>query len=174
MNRDVEVLLESLDPRQLNVVEVSGSIRSGYPWASYTRLEYPEFDLSDPALTHDGRYDLVICEQVLEHVENPLTAVSNLKALCAPRGRLLVSTPFLIRIHGYPQDFWRFTPDGLKKLLECQGLRVEWVRSWGNRAVIRGNFRVWAPYRPWRSLKNEPDLPVVVWALAHVADGAEA
>lgn len=174
MNRDVETLFQSLGPRGLSVVEVSGMIRSGYPWASYRRLEYPEFDLCDPSPTHDGRYDLVICEQVLEHVENPVTAVGNLKALCAPGGLLLVSTPFLIRIHPDPGDFWRFTPDGLKKLLECQGLRVEWVRSWGNRAVVRGNFRVWAPYWPGRNLKNDPDLAVQVWALARMGDVSEA
>jgi SAM-dependent methyltransferase len=174
MNRDIEAFVESLDPRRLNVVEVSGKIRSAYPWASYTRLEYPKFDLCDPAPTHNGRYDLVICEQVLEHVENPVTAVGNLKALCAPGGMVLVSTPFLIRIHPHPNDFWRFTPDGLKKLLDCQGLRVEWVRSWGNRAAVRGNFRVWAPYRPWQSLRNEPDVPVVVWALARLAGASEA
>jgi SAM-dependent methyltransferase len=174
MNRDIDALFASLDPKKLSVIEVSGCDRSNYPWASYTRTEYPEFDLCDPSATHNGRYDLVICEQVLEHVENPVTAVRNLKALCAPDGMLLVSTPFLIRIHPTPQDFWRFTPEGLKKLLECQGLRVEWVHSWGNRAVVRRNFRVWARYRPWQSLKNEPNFPVMVWALAHVADAPEA
>jgi hypothetical protein len=48
MNRDIEALFESLDPSGLNVVEISGGIRSDYPWASYTRLAYPEFDLCDP------------------------------------------------------------------------------------------------------------------------------
>lgn len=166
MNRDIEALLASLRPSQLSVVEVSGRIRSGHPWRSYTRLEYPEFDLCDPSRPQPGRYDLVICEQVLEHVENPLTAVGNLKALCAPGGLLLVSTPFLIPIHPNPGDFWRFTPDGLRKLLECQGLHVEWVRSWGNRAAVRANLRVWAPYWPGRSLKNRPGAAVQVWALA--------
>jgi SAM-dependent methyltransferase len=173
MNRDIEALFQSLDPSGLNVAEISGRRRSAYPWASYPRLAYPEFDLCDSPATH-GHYDLVICEQVLEHVENPVTAVDTLKALCAPSGMLLVSTPFLIRIHNYPTDFWRFTPDGLRKLLECRGLHVEGVRSWGNRAVVRANFRVWALYWPWRSLKNEPDLPVVVWALARLANGSEA
>lgn len=174
MNRDIEALFQSLDRSELNVLEVSGAIRSDYAWGSYTRVEYPEFDLCDPALPDIGRYDLVICEQVLEHVEDPITAVRNLKALCAPGGMLLVSTPFLVRVHPNPRDFWRFTPDGLKKLLECQGLRAEWVRSWGNRAVVRRNFGVWPPYRRWRSLRNEPDIPVVVWALARRDDAPEA
>lgn len=174
MRRDIEALIELLDPSGLNVVEVSGGRRSGYPWASYTQLAYPEFDLCDPPATHGGHYDLVICEQVLEHVDNPVTAVHTLKALCAPGGMLLVSTPFLIRIHHHPADYWRFTPDGLRKLLECQGLHVEWVRSWGNRAAVRRNLRVWVHYWPWRSLKNDPDVPVMVWALARSTDASEA
>ena len=29
------------------------------------------------------------------------------------------------------------------------------------------NFKAWAPYnRLWHSLRNEPDFPVVVWAIA--------
>jgi SAM-dependent methyltransferase len=174
MNRDIEAIFESLDPSGLKVAEISGGRRSAHPWASYTRLAYPEFDLCDPPATHEGHYDLVICEQVLEHVENPVIAVGTLKTLCAPGGMLLVSTPFLIRIHRYPTDFWRFTPDGLRKLLECQGFHLEWVRSWGNRAAVRANLRVWALYWPWRSLKNEPDVPVVVWALARLPDASEA
>jgi hypothetical protein len=65
-----------------------------------------------------------------------------------------------------PEDYWRFTPDGLRLLLARPGFEVEWVKSWGNKSAVAGNLRRWAFYRPWRSLRNRPDTPLVVWALA--------
>ena len=82
----------------------------------------------------------------------------------------MVSTPFLIRIHELPEyemrDYWRFTPGGLRLLLERAGLEVESVGSWGNRHCVTGNFDRWPSYRRRHPLGNEPDLPVQVWAFA--------
>jgi SAM-dependent methyltransferase len=164
MNRDVDDVLRTLPPEDFDAVEVSGRLRGELPWKSYTALEYPAFDLC--AGTPSQSFDLVICEQVLEHVPDLFTAVKNLFALCRPGGLLLVSTPFLLRIHGTPDDFWRFTPNGLKQLLEQGGFDVKWVRSWGNRSCVRRNLRRWLPYQSWRSLRNDSETPMVVWALA--------
>ena len=73
------------------------------------------------------------------------------------------------------QDYWRFTPRGLRTLLERAGLEVEEVGSWGNRDCVVGNFDSWSAFRRWHSLRNEPDLPVQVWAFARrpVAAGLE-
>ena len=57
------------------------------------------------------------------------------------------------------QDYWRFTPRGLRTLLERAGLTVDSVGSWGNRRVIAGNLDRWPAYRRWHSLRNEPDAP---------------
>jgi SAM-dependent methyltransferase len=164
MNRDLDRRMSALDPPHQRAVEVSGHLHGGRGWASYTALEFPTFDLckSDPP----DQFDVVLCEQVLEHVPDPLAAVKNLYRLCRPGGTLLVSTPFLIRVHPSPDDFWRFTESGLRRLLEWGGFdRVE-VASWGNRRCVNANVKVWARQRPWRSLRNDPQLPVVVWASA--------
>ena len=63
-------------------------------------------------------------------------------------------------------DYWRFTPRGLRTLLEGAGLEVERVESWGNRECVIGNFSRWSAYRRWHSMRNEPDFPVQVWAVA--------
>ena len=86
-----------------------------------------------------------------------------------PGGHFLVTTPFLIRVHRIPIDCSRWTETGLKCLLVECGFRSESIRtaSWGNRACFRGNFPRLAAYLPMlHSLRNEPDFPVVVWALA--------
>jgi hypothetical protein len=166
MNRHMADVFTSLGPERLDTVEVSGGAWDHLPWRSYTRLDYPEFDLCQPSDQQNDRYDLVICEQVLEHVADPLAAVGTLRRMCADDGHVYVSTPFLLPLHDHPDDYWRFTPSGLQQLLESQGLSPCWVRSWGNRRVVAANFDRWVAYRPWKTLRNEAHLPIVVWALA--------
>src|SRR5262249_29604864 len=54
-----------------------------------------------------------------------------------------------------PEDYWRFTDAGLEHLLSRAGLDVLWVRTWGNAACVRANFRTWKRRRPWHSLRND-------------------
>jgi SAM-dependent methyltransferase len=169
LNRAVDEYIASLDPRQCTAAEISGDAHASRPWKEYAGLAYPAFDLCAP-LTEPRRFDVVICEQVLEHVPDPCAAAANLRELCAAGGRVIVSTPFLIRVHELPLflmgDYWRFTPRGLRALLERVGLEVEVVDAWGNRECVVGNFRRWSAYRRWHSLRNEPEYPVQVWAFA--------
>ena len=170
MNEAIGDHLTSLDPPALSAVEISGTAHAGRPWREYESLAFPDFDLCEP-LDGRRRYDVVICEQVLEHVHDPWNAVANLSGLCAPGGHVVVSTPFLIRVHELPiyamHDYWRFTPRGIRVLLErAGGLEVETVGSWGNRACVVGNFNRWSAHRRWLPLRDEPDFPVQVWAFA--------
>ena len=167
LNRAVDEHLLALGPAGLTAVEISGSAHAGKGWKEYVSLNYPEFDLCAP-LAGQGPFDVVICEQVIEHVADPGAAAANLRELCAPGGHVVVSTPFLIRVHEEwgMEDYWRFTPRGLRTLLERAGLQVDSVESWGNRRCVRGNFDRWPAYRRWHSLRREPKLPVQVWAFA--------
>ncbi len=169
LNRAVDAHLESLDPPSRTAVEISGAAYAHKPWKRFESLDFPGFDLCAP-LGDRVRSDVIICEQVLEHVVDPCAAARNLRGLCASGGHVVVSTPFMIRVHELPAygmpDFWRFTPRGLRVLLEGAGLRVEAVGAWGNRACLVGNLDRWPAYRRWHSLRDEPDLPQQVWAFA--------
>lgn len=165
MNQEISRRLTMLNREDLSALEISGKTYREAGWAEYRSTEYPQFDLC--AVTSIERdYDVVLCEQVLEHVPDPIAAVQTLFKLVRPGGHLIVNTPFLIRIHEYPADYWRFTPQGLRRLLEHAGFVVEEVGSWGNRSAVRANFDSWAVMRRWRALVNEENLPVVVWAFA--------
>jgi SAM-dependent methyltransferase len=177
LNRSVQRHLLSLDPPRRDAAEISGDARATLGWNSFTSLNFPGFDLCaelDPALRE--HFDVVICEQVIEHVLDPCAAARNLLGLCRPGGHVVVSTPFLIRVHELPaygmHDYWRFTPGGLRRLLEQAGLTVDAVDAWGNRSCVVGNLDRWPAYRRWHSLRNEPDLPVQVWAFAHRGPGS--
>lgn len=173
MNRAVDQYIELLDPRRLTAAEISGDTHAHRPWREYSALMYPGFDLCAP-LAIGRRFDVVICEQVLEHVVDPCAAAENLRGLCTAGGHVIVSTPFLIKVHELAlflmRDYWRFTPRGLETLLESAGLEVQAMGAWGNRQCVVGNFNRWAAYRRWHSLRNEPDFPVQVWAFARNPD----
>jgi hypothetical protein len=62
--------LRSLDPPRRSAVEISGAAHAQRPWRRYESLQYPEFDLCAPLSTR-ATFDVVICEQVIEHVPDP-------------------------------------------------------------------------------------------------------
>jgi SAM-dependent methyltransferase len=72
----------------------------------------------------DGSYDLVLCSQVLEHVEDPAGAVRELGRVLRPGGRLLLTTHGVYTYHPLPGDYWRWTHTGLEKILRDNG---EWA-----------------------------------------------
>ena len=74
-----------------------------------------DFDIIDAKLDHK-RFNAVICFSVLEHVDNIFKAAENISRLTGKNGVLFVSVPFAWRFHAYPNDYWRFTPEGIKRL----------------------------------------------------------
>ncbi len=75
---------------------------------------------------HASAYDLVICSEVLEHVEDPHAAMRTLTRLLRPGGTLLVTSPFLWPDHAtedYP-DYWRFTEGAWRLLVRHAGLTL--------------------------------------------------
>jgi SAM-dependent methyltransferase len=84
--------------------------------------------------------DLLLCTEVLEHVQNPAAFLREAFQCLRPGGRLIATVPFAARWHFVPFDYWRFTPSGLKQLLDQAGFRN--VRVWA-----RGNAMTVACYK---------------------------
>lgn len=53
----------------------------------------------------------------IEHVEYPRKAIENVYRSLKKNGILIISSHMAFPIHAYPNDYWRFTPEGLKSLL---------------------------------------------------------
>ncbi len=168
MNRETKKIVRGLQPGRLKVLELSGSNWGNWEsFKEYKTAHYPDFDIC--AVSLDEPFDLIIAEQVFEHVLWPYRAGKNVYQMLNPGGHFLITTPFLIRVHNCPTDCSRWTETGIKYFLAECGFNLERIRtaSWGNRACIRANYFRWVLYRPlFHSLRNEPDFPVVVWALA--------
>lgn len=172
MNRETRRMVERLSPGELDVLEISGGSSSRWSepglFGTYTSAEYPDYDVCDGPL-RESAFDLVIAEQVFEHLLWPYRAARHVHQMLRPGGYCLVTTPFLLRVHDSPNDCSRWTELGLRHLLAEAGFDLSAIKtgSWGNRACVLANFDAWEAYRPdEHSLKNEPDFPVVVWALA--------
>jgi SAM-dependent methyltransferase len=77
-------------------------------------------------------YDAIFCSGVLEHVDDCHAAVSECFRILRPGGLFLVGVPFQQRLHRAPQDFWRFTEQGICYLLNVHAFRVEAVAPIGD------------------------------------------
>jgi hypothetical protein len=170
MYAHLDAFFAALPPGAHDALEVSGQFYAHYPWRHYEHWHYPDFDVCDPGPA-DAQFSVVICDQVLEHVVDPFRGARALADLCVPGGYVVVGVPFLVRVHPAPTDYWRFTADGLRVLLERAGLCVQEVHSWGNRHCANANFLVWARKPRWASNVNEPLFPVNVWAIAQKPTG---
>jgi SAM-dependent methyltransferase len=169
MYRECFAFIESIGPDTADVLEISGGNsewRRRFKFRSYTSTGFPEFDIC--AGTLDRQFDLIIADQVFEHLAWPMRAGRNVYAMLRPGGYFVVATPFLIRVHEDPIDCSRWTESGLSYLLqECgfQAADIE-THSWGNRKCLNANLPRWRRYGFYRSLANEHDFPVMVWAMA--------
>jgi SAM-dependent methyltransferase len=64
----------------------------------------------------DGSFDSVIAFEVFEHLEDPYKASSEVYRVLRNNGSAYISIPYMFRIHADPNDFTRFTYNGLIKL----------------------------------------------------------
>ncbi len=89
-----------------------------------------------------GLFQRVECDAVLEHVRSPDAVMREIERVLAPGGFAHIVTPFCHPFHRYPEDYRRFTPDGL--------------------ALLAGNLRVVAS--GWRT---GPTATMLVFALEY-------
>jgi SAM-dependent methyltransferase len=69
----------------------------------------------------DASVDAIICYSVLEHVRNPLKAVSEMRRVLCPGGKILLYVPSIYPYHarkGHYPDYWRFFDDTLLMMFE--------------------------------------------------------
>ena len=70
----------------------------------------------------ERHFDTIIATNVLEHVEDPVAFLKQLKGMLSSRGRIIITVPNALGLHkrigkylGLIQDFYTLTPEDLKK-----------------------------------------------------------
>lgn len=98
-------------------------------------------------------FDSVICNQVLEHIFEPEDFLKETFRVLKPKGKLLLTVPFVWDEHEQPFDFARYSSFGLKHLLNRAGFRIIiHKRSVNNISVI---FQLLSGYFYKISFKNK-------------------
>jgi SAM-dependent methyltransferase len=178
LNQEVANVVAKLPTAQLDALEISGTAWEGAGFKSYESQRYPDYDVCSGPLAR--QFDIIIADQVFEHLLWPYRAGRNVHQMLRPGGYFLLATPFLQKVHECPHDCTRWTETGLRYLLAECGFPVERTvtGSWGNRMAAKANLNPnkFPTYSPLlhRNLKNDPLFPVQVWALARKsAEGEE-
>ena len=65
----------------------------------------------------DKALDTIVCTGVLEHARDPDKAVAEIYRVLKSNGKAFFETPFIQTVHAAPEDYSRWTPEGLKKLM---------------------------------------------------------
>jgi SAM-dependent methyltransferase len=156
----------TLPTEQLSLLEVSPgpvAMWREQGWAKYTPVQFPTFDITKDTLPQ--QFDVIIAEHVFEHLRHPYSAAKNIYSMLNHDGIFLIATPLLVRVHNEPGDYTRWTEMALSGFLEDTGFTSE-THSWGNSACLIANLGKWERFRKGRDLRNEPNLPLVIWAYA--------
>lgn len=102
-----------------------------------------------------------LMSELLEHLEEPGRAIAEAARVLEPEGHLILTTPLFWVLHEEPRDFYRYTPHGLRWLIEQSGLEVVEITpiagQWSTLALM-------ASYALQKSLN---------WRLATVARGLQ-
>ena len=65
----------------------------------------------------DGSVDVIINEFVLEHVKDPRLVIKEIYRVLKTGGLVYIAVPFVASFHSSPDDYYRWSKEGIKKLM---------------------------------------------------------
>lgn len=177
----------SWEDRPYRLVEIGSAEPTSSPIRIVTSLigdrckpevgNWPQVNIENMPYEY-GSVDILVADQVLEHVRKPWLAAEDIWRVLKIGGLAIIATPYLHPIHKCPLDCWRISPDGYGVLFEKHLWDTVGQGMWGNRqicqeiyasAVSRGMTGDWVPYAQARQLIPSFDTPtdnlhpVVIW-----------
>ncbi len=81
-------------------------------------------------------YNTVLLAEVLEHVMDPGQVLQEASRVLGIHGILVLSMPFLIAVHGDPNDYQRWTRHKLELELSKAGFKIKVFRSMGGIVAV--------------------------------------
>jgi SAM-dependent methyltransferase len=113
-------------------VGIAGDPKGGEYSSLFTNVKFVTFDkderwkpdvIGDITRTEflDSTFDLVVCVQVIEHVDNIFAIPEELNRITKPGGYVIIDCPWMFKYHAEPpsfKDYWRISPDGFAYLFK--------------------------------------------------------
>jgi len=81
-------------------------------------------DFDSKTTLPNGYADVVLSNQVLEHVDSPSGYLQEAFRLLKPGGTAIITTHGYWFYHPTPNDYWRWTSAGLRKTIEAEGFKI--------------------------------------------------
>jgi predicted SAM-dependent methyltransferase len=90
----------------------------------YGNIDY-ESDVTDIPV-QDNSFDVILCTEVLEHVQEPFKAIQEMVRILKPGGRLFLTAPLGAGLHQLPFHYYGgFTPEWYKLAAQKFNLHIE-------------------------------------------------
>lgn len=131
----VGAAVEAHDLAAGDVLEIGSRNINGTPRRFFTgtyigvdMVDGPEVDIvavSDSLPFPDESFDCVVCTEMLEHDPNPWLTLPEIARVLRPGGFVILTARGIgYPLHGFPDDYWRFTESAFRHLFELAGLRI--------------------------------------------------
>ncbi len=82
-------------------------------------------DFDSKTTLPDNYCDIILSNQVLEHVDSPHSYLSEALRILKPGGSIILTTHGYWFYHPTPYDYWRWTSAGLRKTVEAEKFEVQ-------------------------------------------------
>lgn len=100
-------------------------------------------DLNKPLPVESQSADTVVSLSVLEHLSEPQTMLNEAYRILKPYGNLVLQVPWQWQIHETPHDYFRYTPYGLRYMLEKAGFQdvsIEFQSGFFTMWILKFNY----------------------------------
>ena len=115
------------------VLDVGGGDKARYRSQLPANIDYGSVNI-DPAIAPtytvapgepfpigDDVYDCCLCMNTLEHVYDARFVLSEIRRVLKPGGTAYITVPFIFRVHGHPDDYFRGTTSWWRETLSREG-----------------------------------------------------
>lgn len=113
----------------------------------YIGLDMKTNDTADRTLDKNGTSnlkksvaDILLSTQVLEHVPEPSFYLKEARRIMKEDGILILSTHGHFFYHPVPEDYWRWTHEGLRKELRSAGFEIQSMRGIVGKGAVGAQF----------------------------------
>lgn len=128
------------------IIDLGGSFKPSYErfWyikpEKFIRVDINEkakpdviADLNKPLPFSDNFADAIFLFSVIYILEDPRKTLQEINRILKTGGKLFITSPFIFNEAKEPNDYWRFTSEGLEKLLKKSGFNNILIRPVGER-----------------------------------------